>query len=140
MPVQKMIKPTYRQPVPLTIKVSFSDKLVKLKTGTWLARIAAINMQSRQIAIVWGNSIHLHGVSVPQFLQHRSWVNHELAHVQQYQQQGHWRFVFKYLEYWMTKGYYHNPFEVAARKAESSPPFDWTIVSPDEQDKQLAVK
>ena len=80
--------------------------------------MAASYMKADAIAIVFGQTIHLHGVSADEFLKNTSWVRHELAHVAQYKKFGYYGFLLRYLWYWMRCGYYNNPLEIAAREAE----------------------
>lgn len=91
---------------------------VLLKENSWRARWAASYMRSSSVAIVFGQTIHLHGVSAVEFLEHPHWVRHELTHVAQYKKYGYYGFLFRYLWHWMRRGYYNNPFEIAAREAE----------------------
>jgi hypothetical protein len=93
----------------------------RIKEDSWLARRAARQLGSPRVAIVFGSTIYLHGVSRRQFLADQAWVRHEVCHVKQYRQYGFFRFLWLYVwEYW-RKGYYRNRFEVAARTAEHDP-------------------
>jgi hypothetical protein len=74
---------------------------------------------------VLGRSIHLHGTSEAAFISNKAWVNHELAHVQQYLALGTTRFLFRYLREWISKDYYHISLEAEARMAEADPAFSW---------------
>ena len=91
---------------------------VQLKENSWVARLAAQKMKADKVAIVFGNSIHLHNTTRNEFLSDSDWVCHELKHVQQYQQNGFAGFIGKYLFDWMKNGYYNNRFEVEARESE----------------------
>ena len=75
-------------------------------------------MKADKVAIVFGNTIHLHNTSRTEFLNDSDWVCHELKHVQQYQQNGFAGFIGKYLFDWMKNGYHNNRFEVEARESE----------------------
>lgn len=94
---------------------------VYIKENSWVAKLAAGKMRSENVAIVFGNTIHLHGVSRTYFLSRDNWVKHELKHVEQYKRYGYWTFLFKYLAEWVRKGYYNNKFEAEARAAEDLP-------------------
>jgi hypothetical protein len=84
-----------------------------------LARRAAQQLGVHRAAIVFGRTIHLHGVNRREFLQDEAWVRHEVCHVRQYRHYGFLPFLWLYLlEYWRY-GYRQNRFEVAARKAEN---------------------
>ncbi|MBL7749231.1 MAG: DUF4157 domain-containing protein [Chitinophagaceae bacterium] len=91
---------------------------VKIKENSRVAKIAAAKMKADKVAIVFGNTIHLHNTSSEEFLQDKQWVCHELKHVEQYQRNGFAGFLFKYVFDWMKNGYYNNKFEVEARKSE----------------------
>jgi hypothetical protein len=91
---------------------------VYIKENSWVAKLAATKMKADKLAIVFGNTIHLYNTSRREFLQHTDWVCHELKHIQQYQQNGFFGFILKYLIDWVKNGYYNNRFEVEARKSE----------------------
>lgn len=93
---------------------------VRIKENSWVAKLAAANMNAGKAAIVFGNTIHLHNTSREEFLKDRQWVCHELQHVMQYRQNGITRFIARYLFDWVKNGYYNNRFEVEARKNESN--------------------
>jgi len=92
---------------------------VRIRERSWLARLAAFRLGSKQVAIVFGNTIHLHGTSRSEFLQQTSWVCHELQHVQQYHRMGRIRFVALYLLESIRNGYQNNYFEREARARET---------------------
>lgn len=95
---------------------------VQLRAASFCARIAARYMQADQLAMVIGSTIHLHGVSIPDFLAQPRWVRHELCHVEQYRRYGTIRFLILYLIESIRNGYTQNRFEVEARAAESDEP------------------
>ena len=72
------------------------------------------------MAIVFGKTIYLHGVTRNQFLQQTPWVRHEVAHVLQYKRHGFLPFLFLYIVSWIKNGYYNNRFEVEARANENN--------------------
>ena len=76
-------------------------------------------MKAGKIAMVIGNTIHLHNTTRQEFLGNRKWFKHEIAHVQQWMQYGKIRFLSLYLLESFNKGYYNNRFEVEARKKEN---------------------
>lgn len=92
---------------------------ISIKENSWRARIAARQLKSRQVAIVFKNTIHLWGVDRNAFLQNRSWTRHEVAHVYQYKKYGYVRFILLYLLESMRSGYYNNRFEAEARSKEN---------------------
>ncbi|NML36667.1 DUF4157 domain-containing protein [Chitinophaga sp. G-6-1-13] len=92
-----------------------------IQVDSGLARIAAKVMRVKAVAMVLGRTIHLYGASRLEFLSDIAWVRHEACHVMQYQQYGMIGFLTRYLYQSARWGYYHNPLEVAARKAEADP-------------------
>ncbi len=91
---------------------------VKIKENSWLAKMAAWKLGSKDVAMVIGNTIHLYGVSKNDFLKDERWVKHELCHVRQYKQNGYVGFLAKYLWESIRNGYHNNRFEKEAREAE----------------------
>lgn len=91
---------------------------VKIKENSFVARVAAKWMKTDNIAIVFGNTIHLCNCSKRQFLENERWLRHELMHVRQYRKYGYFPFLFMYLKEWLKDGYYNNRFEREAREAE----------------------
>lgn len=50
------------------------------------------------------------------------WVfKHEMEHVYQFQEMGHFQFYTKFLYYQIRYGYKHNPLEIEARTAQVRP-------------------
>lgn len=90
----------------------------KIKENSWLAKIAAKKLHSSAVAMVIGNTIHLHNTTSSEFLKDTRWVKHELCHIRQYKQHGTVGFIVKYLWESLKKGYYKNYFEIEARAAE----------------------
>ena len=93
-------------------------KTVRIKENSWVAKLAAARLKSVKVAIVFGNTIHLHNTSREDFLKDKDWVCHELKHVEQYKQHGYIGFITKYLLDWVKNGYYNNRFEKEARDSE----------------------
>ena len=91
-----------------------------IKENSWLAKIAARQLRTGSVAMVLGNTIHLYNTSKEEFLQNKTWLRHELCHIQQFRQHGFAGFIVKYIWESIKKGYYNNKFEVEARKAEGS--------------------
>ncbi len=91
---------------------------VRIKENSWIAKIAAWNMNANKVAIVFGKTIHLCNTTKIDFLNNEEWVCHELKHIKQYQQNGFIGFIFKYVFHWFKNGYYNNKFEVEARESE----------------------
>lgn len=96
--------------------MSNNDFIIKEKS--WLAKIAAKKLGSKNVAMVLGKTIHLHNTSKAAFLKDEKWVKHELCHINQFKQHGYVGFIVKYLWESIRKGYYNNRFEVEARQAE----------------------
>lgn len=93
----------------------------RIHVDSGLARIAAKVMRVKGVAMVLGRTIHLHGASRLEFLSNTAWVRHEACHVKQYREYGMIGFLARYLYQCARRGYYDNPLEVAARKAEADP-------------------
>lgn len=83
-----------------------------------LAWFATFMFRGKPTAMVIGKTIHLSGVSKKVFLQDKSWLAHELIHVQQFRRYGSFNFLLLYLIESIRKGYYMNKFEVEARNGE----------------------
>ena len=92
--------------------------MVQIKENSFLARIAAKKLKANSIAMVIGNTIHLHNVSRKIFLEDERWVKHEMAHIDQYRRFGLVRFLLLYTWYSIKYGYRNNPFEIEAREKE----------------------
>ncbi len=91
---------------------------VQIKENSFLARIAAKKLKANSVAMVIGNTIHLHNVSRKIFLEDERWVRHEMAHIDQYRRYGPVRFLLLYTWYSIKYGYRNNPFEIEAREKE----------------------
>lgn len=90
----------------------------RIKENSFIAKLAALKLKTRQVAIVFGKTIHLHNTSKESFLQNQRWLRHELAHIEQYSRYGFVRFLVLYVWYSIKFGYYNNPLEVEAREKE----------------------
>lgn len=74
------------------------------------------------MAMVLGNTIHLWNVRREDFLAHKTWVAHEITHVQQFRRYGLVGFCILYLWESARRGYDNNRFELEARRAEEDMP------------------
>ncbi|MEO7834517.1 MAG: DUF4157 domain-containing protein [Ginsengibacter sp.] len=90
-----------------------------LKENSWIAKLAAKKLQVDNVAIVIGKTIHLHKVSKEEFLKDKKWVKHEMCHLNQFKKYGFFNLIFRYLWESARHGYYHNKYEIEARKAEN---------------------
>lgn len=90
-----------------------------IKENSWIAKIAARKLQSGNVAIVLGKTIHLHHVSKNEFLRNEKWVKHEMCHLQQFKKYGFFSFIFRYLLESFKVGYFQNKYEAEARDAEN---------------------
>lgn len=90
-----------------------------IKENSCLAKIAAWKLKGKKVAIVFGNRIHLYGVSKEKFLQNERWLRHELKHVEQFQKHGVIPLLVKYLWHSLFHGYHNCCFEKEAREAEN---------------------
>ena len=91
-----------------------------IKENSWIAKLAARKLQSQNVAIVIGKTIHLYHVSAQDFLKDEKWVKHEKCHLQQFEKYGYVPFILKYLWESVLHGYYDNKYEVEAREAENA--------------------
>lgn len=91
---------------------------VRIRQNSPLAKLAAIKLGVDSVALTLGRTIHLHNTGKQEFLSDARWVRHELAHIGQFRRYGFFRFIVLYLAESLRRGYYHNRFEVEARKAE----------------------
>lgn len=91
---------------------------VYIKEDSHFAFLAAKKLKGRRMAMVLGRTIHLHNVSIADFLKDKSWVCHELRHIHQFRQHGNVLFVLKYLTEWVKHGYTNNRFELEASESE----------------------
>ena len=94
------------------------NELLNIRENSWIAKLAAKKLKSKNVAIVVGKTIHLYNVSRQQFLADEKWLKHELCHLQQFRESGTFIFILKYLWESFKHGYYNNKYEVQARKAE----------------------
>lgn len=95
------------------------QKTVKIISGSKWAAIAAYLLRVHNVAIVFGNTIHLHNCSKADFLMNKQWLCHELTHVEQYTIHGRYFFLWKYFIESIRKGYTNNKYEVEARSREN---------------------
>lgn len=91
---------------------------IYIKENSRYAFFAAKKLKGERMAMVLGNTIHLHNVSREVFLADKSWVCHEIRHVLQFKQHGYLPFLFKYIFDWMKNGYEKNRFEIEANESE----------------------
>jgi hypothetical protein len=89
-----------------------------IKENSLVARIAALKLGVKGVAIVFGKTIYLHNTTREEFLKNERWVKHELCHIRQFQQHGYVPFIFKYVWESLRNGYYNNKYEAEARTAE----------------------
>ena len=96
----------------------------RIKEKSFIARLAALKLGSKKVAIVIGKTIHLHNTRREEFLENKNWLLHELKHIEQFQRYGFIRFIFLYTWESIRNGYANNKYEIEARAAEapSEPP------------------
>lgn len=97
-----------------------NDSRINIRENSWMAWLAARKLGTQAVAITIGNTIYLHRTEKESFLSNERWVKHELKHVEQFRHYGYFTFILLYLAESLKRGYYHNRFEVEARKAEES--------------------
>jgi hypothetical protein len=94
---------------------------IRIKENALVARIAAFNLGASDVgaAIVFGRTIYLYKVTREQLLANIPYLRHEVAHVLQYEREGWFGFLAKYLWYSIRFGYKQNPFETQARESQT---------------------
>ena len=92
---------------------------IRMRSNSWLARLAAKKLKTGSVALVIGRTIHLFNITPDEFYQSPRLIRHELKHVEQYRRLGLFRFLALYGWYSLKYGYYNNPLEVEAREAEN---------------------
>jgi hypothetical protein len=90
-----------------------------IKENSFIAKLAARKLRSKNVAIVLGSRIHLYGVTKGTFLNNQRWLRHELKHIEQYKRLGFLRFIAVYLWQTFKVGYYKCGLECEARAAEN---------------------
>ncbi|WP_126969736.1 DUF4157 domain-containing protein [Gynurincola endophyticus] len=93
-------------------------KKIRIKEKSFIAWVAAKVLNADQMAMVLGKTIHLHNTSMEEFLADKRWFNHELKHIEQFEQHGFFPFLFKYTIESIKNGYQNNKYEIEARQAE----------------------
>src|SRR3712207_6489155 len=68
---------------------------VRIHENSFRARLCARHLGYSHVAMVIGNTIYLHNVTIDTFLARASWVVHELKHVDQYREHGFFGFLWK---------------------------------------------
>lgn len=86
-----------------------------IKENSLLARVAALKLGEKRIAMVMGKTIHLHNCTSEEFLNNETWLRHELVHIRQFREHGFLKFIILYLMESIRHGYYNNKFEIEAR-------------------------
>jgi hypothetical protein len=91
---------------------------VRIREASWVARIASWKLREKQVAMVFGRTVHLCRTGRKEFLSDPDWVCHEIIHVLQYQRYGRLGFLWRYLLESAKSGYYENRLEKEARAGE----------------------
>lgn len=92
---------------------------IRIIENHWIARIAAFKLKAKHgMAITIGNKIYTYHANRNDLVYNKSWLQHEIAHVLQFQRYGFIRFLVLYLWESLHKGYYNNKFEAEARDFE----------------------
>lgn len=88
---------------------------VELRAGRWIPRLGGLFTRTRRAAAVTlGDTIIVH----PDVQLSARLLQHELMHVEQWRRQP-WSFAWRYAWNHLRYGYRDNPYEVAARAAET---------------------
>ena len=91
---------------------------VHIKEQAIIAKLAAVFLKQKRMAVTINNKIYLYNCSAKDFLHLETWVCHELMHVQQYQKLGRLKFISFYFLQLIINGYYNNKYEKEARENE----------------------
>ena len=91
---------------------------IRIKEKSFFAWVASRVLRTEQMAMVLGRTIHLYNTSTEEFLADKRWYNHELKHIEQFEQHGFIPFLLKYTIESIKNGYYNNKYEIEARRAE----------------------
>jgi hypothetical protein len=97
------------------------EKVVRcyIHEQAFLARIAACQLRTPQVAVTLGRHILLWNTDRRSFMARPAWVRHELCHVRQFKRYGTLLFLLLYFWESLRRGYTGNRFEVEARRAEA---------------------
>lgn len=93
---------------------------VAIKENSLIAKVAALKLGAKRLAIVVNKNIYLYNTDKQSFVKNTTWLLHELKHVEQYRRLGTLKFIIKYLLESIRHGYHNNKFEVEAREAEQN--------------------
>ena len=91
---------------------------VYIKENTIIAKLAARFLKENRMAVTVGNKVCLHNCTANDFLKNKSWVCHEIIHVNQYKKYGTIKFLLAYLWQSVINGYVNNRFEKEAHQHE----------------------
>lgn len=84
---------------------------VYIQENSVIAKIAAIVLKEKKMAVTIGRTIYLYNCCAGIFLKNKTWVCHELVHVYQYKKYGRLMFIIYYLSQSLINGYTNNRFE-----------------------------
>lgn len=98
--------------------------MFRIREDAWIASLAACFLKGKKVALVIGNRIYLHGTKESELLESKSWLRHELMHVQQYKEKGIVLFLIQYAWESFRQGYWNNRYEIEARAAEKLVDFE----------------
>lgn len=78
---------------------------VFIKENSLIAKLAALCMKQKNMAITINKTIYLYNASKEKFLKDKAWVTHEVVHVYQYKKLGVTRFLLLYIFESIKNGY-----------------------------------
>ncbi|MBL7765928.1 MAG: DUF4157 domain-containing protein [Chitinophagaceae bacterium] len=94
---------------------------VRVQENSRLAAMAAWKLGVPKCAMVIGRTIYLYRARKQDLLDDTAWLRHEVAHIHQWEKMGWSKFILQYLWLSFRHGYWENPLEAEARKAEQNP-------------------
>jgi hypothetical protein len=90
-----------------------------IREQSFIARCAGYALNERRMAVTMGRTINLWNASKEDLMKNKTWLRHELVHVEQFRQKGFLRFLLLYAWESLKHGYQNNRFEVEARAREN---------------------
>ncbi len=105
----------------LTFAAASHAQKIRVVENSRLAKMLARVNGEQWYAITFGKTIFV-SCKKEDFYSEQWWVNHEVAHVEQYRKHGVFRFLSMYLFYSVFHRKSQNPFEREAENAEGSVP------------------
>ena len=88
------------------------------KYENWLAKLFGKINGAKRYAVTTSKNTARYSVSKADVLLNPEWIKHQNMHKAQYLRYGWFGFMWRYIYYNIRYGYFDNPLEIEARKAE----------------------